>query len=139
MSSEDFFWGSVTGASIERATNHLVQARESAERSREYLKDVAREKSLQKTFKEGSAKIDELRELLHVTHANKAQFQLGYRLLQEALKKSHPDAATIIADIDCQRGDLYRQFIEESKATLKREFPRSNIDDMEGFRRPAEN
>lgn len=37
------FWGSVTGASIERATNHLAQARESARRTREISKDIEHE------------------------------------------------------------------------------------------------
>lgn len=128
MSSEDFFWGSVTGASMERATNHLVQARESRQRMRrhdqETARRIAREKSLQESFRAGIAKMDELRELLHEARterdhhqANKEQFRLGYRLVKEEFKKIHPDAENIIAEIDRRRFDLYDKILTDKGYT----------------------
>ena len=125
MSSEDFFWGSVTGASIERATNHLVQARESKLRTREIKKRIEDHKSVAASFRKGSAKIEQLRKLLHEARterdhneANMEQFRLGCKLLKEALKKIHPDPAKIIADINRQRDDLYYKILTDKGYTI---------------------
>ncbi len=123
MSGSDFFWGSVTGSAIQKGTDDLMSARETAQRTAERRENIEREKQFQKTFRAASAKMDELRELLREAHgerdvnaASEENFKLRFQLLESEFKKLHPDseaAEATIKDIKKQGYAREIQFLKD--------------------------